>query len=409
MGLSKFLAHANPLTRMRQAKALQKVHSVERFRVILERERARADRNGHQFSVVAFDIDNPKANSTNANQFASVLLKRIRFTDDLGWFDNHRIAALLPETTSVGARSMAENVCQILSATTSPPKYTIHTYPSKKPTNGDKYSEQLYHTERFPERRTITSHSGPKSSKQDINGGSPSATDQANSGSVQQREEMDRIIEKLFYKPLPFWKRAMDIIISLFGLVVLSPIMLLIAIIIKIESIGPVFYKQQRVGYSGKFFTMWKFRTMKSMSVSSIHKEHMSSLINGANGRGSDRPMIKLDNDLHLGIFSKILRKTSADELPQLINVFRGEMSLVGPRPPIPYEVKDYLQWHYGRLDAVPGMTGLWQVSGKNQLTFPEMVQLDIRYSRKISLWSDIMILLKTPLAIFSDIKAKLS
>ncbi|MGB2866514.1 MAG: sugar transferase, partial [Sedimentisphaerales bacterium] len=118
----------------------------------------------------------------------------------------------------------------------------------------------------------------------------------------------------------------------------------------------------------------------------------------------SKSPMIKLDDHPQIILFGKILRKMCIDELPQLINVLLGEMSMVGPRPPLTYEVEEYLQWNYARFDAVPGMTGLWQVSGKNRLTFTKMMQLDIRYSRKMSLWLDIKILLKTPLAIVSQI-----
>ena len=116
--------------------------------------------------------------------------------------------------------------------------------------------------------------------------------------------------------------------------------------------------------------------------------------------------MIKLDEcDPQIIPFGRFLRNTCLDELPQLINVLRGEMSLVGPRPPIPYEVKEYLRWHNGRFDIVPGMTGLWQVSGKNGLTFKEMIRLDIRYTRNISLWLDLKILFKTPMAIFNQFK----
>ena len=115
--------------------------------------------------------------------------------------------------------------------------------------------------------------------------------------------------------------------------------------------------------------------------------------------------MTKLDDTLEIIPFGRVMRLTCLDELPQLINVLRGEMSLVGPRPPIPYEVKEYVQWHNGRIDAVPGMTGLWQVCGKNHLTFNEMVRLDIEYCRRRSLWLDMKILLRTPLTVVSQIK----
>ena len=197
----------------------------------------------------------------------------------------------------------------------------------------------------------------------------------------------------------------MDVVCALFGLVVLSPILLLGAVVIKTVSPGPVFFKQRRVGYRGKTFLMLKFRTMHSDTDISTHKNHVKQLINGANNGHSNRPMTKLDNHPKIILFGRILRNMCIDELPQLINVLRGEMSLVGPRPPLPYEVEEYLQWHYARFDAVPGMTGLWQVSGKNQLTFLEMMQLDIQYSRRMSLWLDIVILLKTPLTILSQIK----
>jgi lipopolysaccharide/colanic/teichoic acid biosynthesis glycosyltransferase len=139
----------------------------------------------------------------------------------------------------------------------------------------------------------------------------------------------------------------------------------------------------------------------------SVHQEYLAKLINDAacNNGKSSKPMTKLDDDMQIIPFGRILRQTYFDELPQLLNVLRGEMSLVGPRPPIPYEVEEYLSWHKERIDVVPGMTGLWQVSGKNRLTFNEMVRLDVQYWRTKSVWLDIKILLKTPLAIISQMK----
>jgi lipopolysaccharide/colanic/teichoic acid biosynthesis glycosyltransferase len=213
-----------------------------------------------------------------------------------------------------------------------------------------------------------------------------------------------QVIEPFFLQPLPVGKRALDIVCTSLVLAMLSPLMLLVALIIKILYGGPVIFKQQRIGRSGRVFTMWKFRTMKHACENSAHRQYMSRLINGANDEESDRPMSKLDGELPVTGFGRILRATSVDELPQLINVLCGEMSLVGPRPPIAYEVEVYLPWHCARFEAVPGMSGLWQISGKNRLTFVDMVRLDIQYARRTSLWSDVMILLKTPLTILSDI-----
>jgi lipopolysaccharide/colanic/teichoic acid biosynthesis glycosyltransferase len=209
--------------------------------------------------------------------------------------------------------------------------------------------------------------------------------------------------DPFYVRKLPTWKRSMDIIGSLLALIVFSPLFILTAALIKIVSPGPIFFKQERMGFGGKKFTFLKFRSMKVNSDASFHQRYYGELINGDQGRCS--PMAKLDDsNPHIIPFGKLLRKTYLDELPQLINVLRGEMSLVGPRPPIPYEVSEYIKWHNGRFDAIPGMTGLWQVSGKDKLTFQEMVRLDISYSRNLSFLGDLKILLLTPPAILSDL-----
>ena len=196
-------------------------------------------------------------------------------------------------------------------------------------------------------------------------------------------------------------KRLFDISISLIVLVIASPLMLLTALMIKLTSPGPVFFKQQRVGFMGKVFTMYKFRTMEVKTDSGIHQEYVTDLFS------SDRPMVKIDNCHRLIPFGQIIRRLFIDELPQLFNVVRGQMSLVGPRPAIPYEVQAYQDWHMGRLLTLPGMTGLWQVSGKNRLTFNEMVRLDIQYAHGCSFLTDMKILMITPIAIISEVRNK--
>lgn len=217
------------------------------------------------------------------------------------------------------------------------------------------------------------------------------------------------ILEPFFVPKIPPWKRTLDIIGSILGLILFSPLMLLISLLIKIVSPGPILFKQERVGFGGESFHFLKFRTMKVNADTTKHQQYYAQLINGvSNEVKSEMVMTKLDDsNTEIIPFGKILRITYLDELPQLVNVLLGEMSLVGPRPPIPYEVKKYLRWHNGRFDSVPGMTGLWQVSGKNLLTFSEMVRLDIRYSRQLSFWLDIKILFMTPVAIISHIMDK--
>ena len=212
-------------------------------------------------------------------------------------------------------------------------------------------------------------------------------------------------MQRLFCRPLPLWKRSIDVVGALLCLTIFSPLMLLAALIIKSVSPGPVFFKQERAGCGGCPFTMWKFRTMEVGADPSTHQEYVSKLIRSSRGNCRPKPMIKLSNESEVIPLGRILRRTYIDELPQLINVLRGEMSLVGPRPPILYELEEYQPWHYKRIDVVPGMTGLWQVSGKNRLTFDEMMRLDIRYWRQRSLWLDIKILLTTPLAIISQVR----
>src|SRR5258706_453760 len=175
------------------------------------------------------------------------------------------------------------------------------------------------------------------------------------------------------------------------ALLCLSPLLLLVAIIIKAVSPGPVILKQTRIGHNGREFAMWKFRTMGQDTDGSIHQSHLDHLIH------SDAPLTKLDaaRDPRICRFGNIIRRSAVDELPQLINVLRGEMSLIGPRPCMPYEARAYRLWQTARFDAVPGMTGLWQVSGKNRTTFRKMMHLDIAYARQQSFWLDLRILLK--------------
>ena len=198
---------------------------------------------------------------------------------------------------------------------------------------------------------------------------------------------------------LPAWKRLLD----LFIILALCPGLLLlgagVALLVICGSRGPVFFRQRRVGYQGREFTCYKFRTMQVDADSRSHCDHFRQLME------AEVPMTKLDarNDPRLIPLGSLLRATGLDELPQIINVLRGEMSFVGPRPCIPYEYERYEPWQRRRFDAVPGLTGLWQVSGKNRITFNEMIRLDIDYSERMSLGFDLKILLKTLPAIWQQ------
>jgi len=199
-------------------------------------------------------------------------------------------------------------------------------------------------------------------------------------------------------------KRVLDVVGSVVLLIVLSPLVALIAILVKLGSPGPVFFRQQRVGYMMKPFTMLKFRTMHVGADPTVHQQFVSQFIRSR--LPVDDPataLFKLTRDPRITPIGRILRKTSLDELPQIWNVLRGEMSLIGPRPPLRYEFVEYKPWHRRRLlEAKPGITGLWQVAGRSRTTFDEMVRLDLRYARRRSLWMDIRIFLATPAAVIS-------
>jgi lipopolysaccharide/colanic/teichoic acid biosynthesis glycosyltransferase len=191
---------------------------------------------------------------------------------------------------------------------------------------------------------------------------------------------------------VPKWKRILDIAVMLLGMPFLLPMMLLIAVCIRMVSVGPVLFRQQRVGYLGKFFTCFKFRTMHVNADTSIHQDHATRLMD------SNLPMVKMDaeGDPRIIPFGKLLRSSGLDELPQILNVLRGEMSLVGPRPCVLYEYQKYLGWQKERFNTLPGLTGLWQVKGKNRTTFEEMVLMDIDYCRNKTLWTDLKIMVMT-------------
>jgi len=203
-----------------------------------------------------------------------------------------------------------------------------------------------------------------------------------------------------------FAKRAIDIWGSLIALILFSPLFIVISLVIKLTSRGPILFKQERVGLCGRRFTFLKFRSMKCVNDPGIHQEYVKRFIAGgidsAQFRDNQNVVYKIMEDPRVTRAGKFLRKTSLDELPQFINVLKGEMSLVGPRPPIPYEMESYRPWHLQRVFEVkPGITGLWQVNGRSRTTFDDMVRLDLRYARTWSLWLDIKILLQTPRAVF--------
>ncbi|MBN1868789.1 sugar transferase [Candidatus Sumerlaeota bacterium] len=366
------------------------LYSTEQFHDLLDRERGRSDRNSHGFALVIFELRSDKRNE-QALTLGKMFVGRMRATDTAGWIDSHRVGVFLPETHQDGARTFADHICRdVATRDARPPAYTIRTYPSQHASGsgpragGRREDESSSRREENAERHPSAVATGNRNAESPAvacGGGRETASD--------DRQE----ILKLCAAPIPKWKRGIDVVGALTGLILCAPLMCLVTALIKIVSPGPVFFRQERVGHLGRRFSMWKFRTMHVDNDVSAHRDYLVDLIHD---EGEDKPMVKREDNPNIIRFGRILRAASIDEIPQLFNVLRGEMSLVGPRPPIPYEAEEYLRWHANRLETVPGMTGLWQVSGKNRLTFKEMVRLDIRYARTMNLWQDVRILLKT-------------
>jgi lipopolysaccharide/colanic/teichoic acid biosynthesis glycosyltransferase len=350
--------------------ARARVISENLFADALHRERRRADRGNQAMGLLLVSAPEAEADSDATwEAIVSGLAAAKRDTDVIGWFEEgNALGVILSDIDAPGpalARGLDVRVRRQLSrflgtTTTDSVATRFHFYPELT----GAHAEASHDIHPLP-------------------------------ASTPPRSRRDVIYDTL--------KRALDIVGSASLLILLAPVLLITAALVKLKSPGPVFFRQVRVGQMMKPFTMLKFRTMHVNADSKIHQEYVASLIKAkaaTHGTGGEQ-VFKLAADPRVTSIGRFLRKTSIDELPQLINVLFGEMSLVGPRPPLKYEVDEYQRWHCRRvLEAKPGLTGLWQVAGRSRTTFDEMVRLDLRYARTRSLWTDIKILLATPAAV---------
>ncbi len=340
------------------------------LRGALIRERRRADRSNEPLALLLVRLATASA-PDGVQEVISALISAKRDTDIVGWFEHGRtLAVIMPEVSPAD----------------------------------DQVPGGI--EERFRgaiESRLIASVIEEASMRYHVE--TPRTAERADAG-----RDVDGLIEAIQPRQArttvrDVAKRALDIAGGLALLTVLSPIFAVIAALIKLTSPGPIFFRQERIGQGMRRFRMLKFRSMHVNSDSAIHHQFVSSFIkSGAQAQEAGKQgMFKLTNDPRVTPIGGILRKTSLDELPQFWNVLRGDMSLVGPRPPLQYEVDQYQSWHCRRvLDAKPGITGLWQVKGRSRTTFDEMVRLDLRYAKKRSLWTDVKILLATPAAVIA-------
>ena len=378
---------------------------ADQFRTLILHECARCDRNAHAFSLIHIDLrtdgrNNGLDRSQAIRKLSTSLARRMRTTDVVGWLDGKSIGVFLPETGTDGAQSLGRDACQGYS-------YQIYTYPSLTDVNRDLNLGGPRHKRRDEGDRESAVLSEPQEGAhlslnvQAMEEGSERTSEiQEDPGPSLNSSRANSVVDLVMPPGAPAWKRVYDIFGSTVLLIALSPLFGVVALYIKIVSPGPVFFRQKRVGYLGRPFSIWKFRTMTANAEVDVHKSHLKELING------DKVLTKLDKetDCRWIPLAGLLRKTCLDELPQLFNVLKGEMSLVGPRPVLSYEVEEYSLWQRQRFHALPGMTGLWQVSGKNRLTHRQMMRLDARYSRKCNLLMDLVIFIKTIPAILGQV-----
>jgi len=352
--------------------------SEESFKTMIQVERKRSDRSGKPFLVMLLDLTpiiNGKErylNSRNSilqffNKVVNTITVETRDIDIKGWYDTGKsVGILFTEITPEGKNKILEKInsglYKVFHEAASRINISCHWYPMDHSELGNGEVQIFY----------------PDPSQ------------------LSFRKRISRIA-----------KRSIDIFGSLLGLLIFSPVFLIASIAIKLTSAGPVFFRQERVGKGGKTFRIYKFRTMTVKNDESEHREYMKQFIRGQAQAVEDETtgmkVYKLTNDSRVTSIGKFLRKTSLDEVPQFINVLLGDMSLVGPRPPIPYEVKEYNLWHRRRvLESKPGITGYWQIEGRSMTNFDGMVRMDIRYINTRSTLFDLKVILKTPLVLFT-------
>lgn len=344
-------------------------HFIRMLRV----ERKRTERSGKPFMLMLLRHEQGFQDSEVVRELVSGVELSTRETDTLGWYETGSVLGILFTEIGTTDREAIERIVQKVES-------------SLVKRLDESESEQL----------KITYHVYPE----DVG-----ATKGKHTADMNLYPDLARMTSQK--KGAQAAKRVIDIVGSLFAILMLLPVFLVVAAAVKLSSEGPVFFRQKRIGQFGNTFTFLKFRSMRANNDPKIHEEYVKKLIAGQseNLKQEDgkNGSFKLVNDPRVTKVGKFIRRTSLDELPQFFNVLAGEMSLVGPRPPVPYEYEAYDIWHRRRLVEVkPGITGLWQVFGRSKTTFDEMVRLDLQYAKSWTIGMDLKLLMKTPKAVVS-------
>lgn len=359
---------------------------------VLERERTRADRSHHPLAMVLLGYDGRSCRREDAEVIVTAMQARARVTDEVGWFDKRTGFAILPDTAAAGGRRFAEAVRKRLREAGVRTSYAIYEYapPRKvddKPGN-DQSGSGMHRVD--PPLRTPAPRLPALASAMVEHVQLPS-----HSGLVTARRNATHGLEVAMSHGLPWWKRAIDLTAAGSGLLVLWPLMVTVGLAIRLDSPGKAIFKQQRAGLGGKPFDIWKFRTMYTDA-----EQRRAELLHQ---NEQDGPAFKIKDDPRITRIGALLRKTSLDELPQLINILRGEMTFVGPRPLPVHESDACLPWQRRRLSVTPGLTCIWQVWGRSAVSFDEWVRMDLSYQRRRTIQHDLKIMLATVPAVLKQ------
>jgi len=365
-----------PLSRARKSFAPSEVLAEDVFHRMISLERKRSERTQRPFVLLLMDTGNNLPTEKNGRILLDILRSlqaATRETDVMGWYESNSVVGVMFTEITLDNSLIFSTILSRISDVLRD-RLTI-----------EQFSQIKFSFHLFPEEWDPSSPERP--------------SNPALSPDLHKRNGSNWLARGI--------KRGMDISGSLILLLLLSPVFFLIAAAVKLTSRGPVLFRQQRIGEHGIPFTFLKFRSMYVNNDSKKHQEYVQQLINGKaekqSSNGNGEGIYKLTNDPRITRVGSFLRRTSLDELPQFLNVLSGEMSLVGPRPPVPYEVEAYATWHRRRLlEAKPGITGLWQVHGRSRVGFDDMVRLDLQYARQSSPWLDLKILLQTPKAVIA-------
>jgi lipopolysaccharide/colanic/teichoic acid biosynthesis glycosyltransferase len=465
-------------------RSVETLPSREQIERLVAREVARAERNGLHFSLALFRVKRGGRLGLNEKRLALTLLRRTRLTDEVGWFDEEHLCALLPDTSAQGAQIFADAVCDLVARKGPRPICVVYSFPldwmttdeqsdgqsgsngnghnghraadikpnllntriglgdlvsgDVKPVrsgprhddrsrngnghngnghngnghnghghngnghaNGNGHSDGNGHANGNGNGHRVTRGHGPEMNRDDDGAVAVLETPVLAVAAVPALEQMPspratpapsatpvKPIADLLIRPTPMWKRVIDVSVACLMLVMLSPILAVAALAIKLTSRGPVIFKQRRAGLGGVPFTIYKFRTMCNDAEAKKKALRAQS--------EQDGPAFKMARDPRITRVGAFLRKTSIDELPQLFNVLKGDMSLVGPRP-LPIDEQNAAEtWQQRRLDVTPGLTCIWQITGRSQVTFAEWVRMDVTYMRRRTIFHDVAILLKT-------------